>query len=181
MTDSTPAGATPASAPASAPADNNLVFNFEKVYIKDMSIEVPHAPQIFLESAAPTMETSLNINAANFADGMYEVTVTATVTTRTNDKVMFLVEVAQAGIFEMRNFSPEQLENSLGIYCAAQVYPYLRSTVADVITRAGFPVLHLPTVNFEVFYAQRMEQLRAAQAKGEPGPPEWNLTKPGLQ
>ena len=171
MTDATPAAAAPAAGPA------NAVFNFDKLYIKDMSIEVPNAPQIFLETEAPSLETSLNINAANFAEGMYEVTVTATVTTRINDKVVFLVEIAQAGIFEIRNIPAEQLDPIIGIHCAAQVYPYLRANVADVITRAGFPALHLPLVNFEALYAQRLEQLREQQEKAAGGA----AAKPVLQ
>ncbi len=161
MTDSTPASAPPAADAA------GVVFNFDKLYIKDMSIEVPNAPHIFLEVEAPVMETSLGIGVNNFADGLYEVTVTATVTTKSNDKVVFLVEVAQAGIFELRNFPPEQLDPVIGIHCVSQVYPYLRANVADVVTRAGFAALHLPLMNFEAFYAQRMEQLREQQAKGD--------------
>ena len=154
-------------------ADSNpaVVFNFEKIYIKDMSIEIPHAPKIFLEQEVPTLETSLNINADSFADGMYEVVITATATTRIKDKVVFLVEVAQAGIFELRNFPTDQIDPVIGIHCAGVLFPYLRANVSDVVTRAGFPALHLPTINFEAFYAQRLEQLREAQAKGEAAGP----------
>ena len=163
--------------PTAAPAPNTSadpatqpVFNVEKVYVKDMSIEVPHAPGIFAEAEVPTLETSLNINADQFQDGYFEVVVTATATTKIKDKVVFLVEVAQGGIFEMRNIPPEQVDPLVGIHCASIVYPYLRANVADMVTRAGFPALHLPNVNFEAFYAQRIEQLRQDEAKGQSAP-----------
>ena len=169
-TQSTTPAATPAAAPA-ADANPGVIFNFEKIYIKDMSIEIPHAPQIFLEQEAPALETSLNITADSFAEGMYEVVVTATATTRIKDKVVFLVEVAQAGIFEIRNFPADQIAPMVEIHCAGVLFPYLRANVSDVVTRAGFPALLLPTINFEALYAQRIGQTGQAQAKGETAGP----------
>lgn len=151
--------------PAADP--NQPILNYEKIYVKDMSIEVPHAPQIFLEQDAPALETQLNVEANNFADGFYEVVVTATVTTKIKDKVVFLVELGQGGIFQIRNFPADQIDPLIGIHCAAVLYPYLRANVADLITRAGFPALHLPNVNFEAFYTQRLEQQGAG---GEAAP-----------
>jgi preprotein translocase subunit SecB len=159
-------------APQGAEDPNQPAVTYEKIYVKDMSIEVPNAPQIFLEQEAPSLETQLNVNATNFADGLYEVVVTATVTTRIKDKVVFLVEMGQGGIFQLRNIPADQIEAIVGIHCASVLYPYLRANVADMITRAGFPALHLPSVNFDAFFAQRVEQARAAQLAGEsaPGP-----------
>lgn len=152
------------------------VFNVEKVYVKDMSIEVPNAPGVFAETEVPQLETSLNINADQFLEGYFEVVVTATATTKVKDKVVFLVEVAQGGIFEIRNIPAEQIDPLVGIHCASIVYPYLRANVADMVTRAGFPALHLPNVNFEAFYAQRLEQLRQNEANAAPAP---NAPAPG--
>ena len=149
---------------AAATDPQGVVFNIDKIYVKDMSIEIPHAPLIFLETEPPALETQINVDASAVADGQFEVVVTATVTTRVKDKVAFLVEVKQAGLFEARNFPPEQLDPLLGIHCTTLLFPYLRANVADLITRAGFPALHLPTVNFEAFYAQRVQQLQAVQA-----------------
>lgn len=146
------------------------VFNLEKVYVKDMSIEVPNAPGIYAETEVPALETTLNINAGQFHDGYFEIVVTATATTKLKDKVVFLVEVAQGGIFEIRNIPAEQIDPLIGIHCATIVYPYLRANVADMVTRAGFPALHLPNVNFEAFYAQRMEQMRQDNANAAPAP-----------
>jgi preprotein translocase subunit SecB len=146
----------------SAVDETQPILNYEKIYVKDMSIEIPHAPAIFLEQEAPTLETQLNVEGNNFAEGLYEVVVTATVTTRIKDKVVFLVELGQGGIFQIRNFPADQIDPLIGIHCASVLYPYLRANIADLITRAGFPALHLPNVNFEAFYAQRQEQAQAA-------------------
>ena len=145
----------------SAVDETQPVLTYEKIYVKDMSIEIPHAPSIFLEQDTPQLETQLNVDASGFAEGLYEVVVTATVTTKIADKVVFLVEVGQAGIFQIRNFPADQLDPLIGIHCASVLYPYLRANVADLITRAGFPALHLPNVNFEAFYQQRLEQAQA--------------------
>ena len=145
----------------------SVVFNFEKIYVKDMSIEIPHSPAIFLETEPPVLETQINIDANNFSEGMYEVVVTATVTTKVKEQVAFLVELRQAGIFEIRNFPADQIDPLLGIHCAGVLFPYLRANVADIVTRAGFPALHLPNVNFEAFYAQRLQQVEEARRNGE--------------
>lgn len=162
MADQTPA--------PQAADDNQPAVTYEKIYVKDMSLEIPHAPQIFLDQEPPALETQLNINASNFAEGLYEVVVTATVTTRVKDKVVFLVELGQGGIFQLRNIPADQVDAVVGVHCASVLYPYLRANVADLITRAGFPALHLPSVNFDSFFAQRMEEARAAQQAGQPAP-----------
>ena len=156
---------------AQAPDAPGILFNFEKIYIKDMSIEIPHAPGIFLETESPNLETQINIDANNFSDGMYEVVVTATVTTKVKEQVAFLVELRQAGIFEIRNFPADQIDPLLGIHCAGVLFPYLRANVADIVTRAGFPALHLPNVNFEAFYAQRLQQVEEARRNGQVAAP----------
>jgi preprotein translocase subunit SecB len=91
------------------------------------------------------------------ADGLFEVTVTATVHTKIEEKTVFMVEAKQAGIFEVRNIDPEQLGSILGIACPQIVYPYLRGNVADVIQRAGFPPVHLAEINFQAMYQQQAE------------------------
>ncbi len=148
-----------------APGSNTEpYFNLEKIYTKDSSLEVPNAPKIFLEQEAPQLETQINVEVNNFDGNMYEVCVGATVTTKAKDKVMFLVEVKEAGIFEIRNIGPNELEPVLNIHCANIVFPYLRANVADLITRAGFPVLHLPNINFEAYYQARLQQMAASTA-----------------
>jgi len=137
--------------------DVTPVFQIQRMYLKDLSLEIPHAPQIFLEQAQPTVEVSIDSEAAQLAEGLFEVTVTVTVTTRVDkDKVVFLTEAKEAGIFELRNIPQEQMEMVLNIVCPNTIYPYLRSNVADVIQRAGFPPIHLAEINFEVLYQQKL-------------------------
>ncbi len=141
------------------------VFQIQRLYLKDLSLEQPNSPQILLEQAAPQVDINLALGATTIAEAIYEVTVTATVTTKVNDKVLFLVEAKQAGIFEIRNIAPDQVQQIVGIACPGIVYPYLRAIVSDVCTRAGFPPVLLTEVNFQaMFEAQR------AQAAAGNGP-----------
>lgn len=146
--------------------DNTPVFQIQRMYLKDLSLEIPHAPHIFLEQKSPTVEVAIDTAQENLADGIYEISVTVTVTTKLEEKVVFLVEAKQAGIFEIRNIPADQAEIVLNILCPNTVYPYLRSNVADVIQRAGFPPIHLAEINFEVLYQQRLAAM-GDQADGD--------------
>lgn len=137
---------------------NQPVFQIQRIYLKDVSLEQPNSPQILLEQGQPNVDVNLNLSANPFADGLYEVAITATVTTKLGDKVVFLVEAKEAGIFEMRNIPEDQMQPILAIACPQIVYPYLRAVVADIITRAGFPPVHLTEVNFQAMYEQQRAQ-----------------------
>ena len=147
-------------------SDQNLqpIFQIQRVYLKDLSLEQPNSPAIFLEQEAPSVEVTLDVAAEPLAEGIVESTVTVTVTAKIKDKVAFLVEAKQAGIFEARNIPEDQIDPLLGIGCPNIIYPYLRSNVADAIARAGFPPIHLTEINFEAFYHQRLQNI-AEQAK----------------
>jgi preprotein translocase subunit SecB len=146
-------------------SDSNPVFQIQRIYLKDLSLEQPNSPQILLEQAQPQVDINLGLNAAPVAEGLYEITVTATVTTKVGEKTLFLVEAKQAGIFELRNIPQEQLQPIIGIACPQIVYPYLRATVSDVCTRAGFPPVLLAEVNFQAMYeAQRQAQQQQASS-----------------
>jgi preprotein translocase subunit SecB len=150
-------------------ADENLqpVFQIQRVYLKDLSLEQPNSPAIFLEQEQPTMEVAVDVGARALAEGIFESTVTVTVTAKIKDKIAFLVEGKQAGIFEVRNIPEDQLDPLLGIGCPNVIYPYLRANIADAITRAGFPPIHLAEINFEVFFQQRLQALaQQEQASG---------------
>ena len=145
-------------------ADNTEpVFQIQRVYMKEASLEQPNSPAILLEQEQPSVDIQLGVEAQQAADGMFEVAVSATVTTKIKDKTVFLVEVKQAGIFEIRNVPPEQLQAVMGIACPQIVYPYLRGNVADIVTRAGFPPVHLAEINFQAMYEQQQAD-QAAQA-----------------
>ena len=139
------------------------VFQIQRVYLKDLSLEQPNSPQILLEQAQPQVDIQLGLGAEGIADGVYEVTVTATVTTKVGDKTLFLVEAKQAGIFELRNIPQEQIQPIIGIACPSMIYPYLRAIVSDICTRAGFPPVMLAEVNFQAMFEAQQAQAAAAQ------------------
>ena len=145
-------------------ADQQPIFNIQRVYLKDMSLEQPNSPAIFLEQEAPTIEVAIDIASEILAESIHEGTITITVTAKIQDKIAFLVEGKQAGIFEVRNVPDEQLELILGISCPNILYPYLRANIADTITRAGFPPIHLNEINFEAFYQQRKQAIAESAA-----------------
>jgi preprotein translocase subunit SecB len=151
---------------ASAPTP---VFQLQRVYLKDASLELPHAPQIFLEQEAPQVDVQLEVTHDKILDGIYEVVVRVTTTARIKEKVLFLVEAKQGGIFEMRGIPNEQFDPIVGIVCPGIVYPYLRANVADLINRTGLPPIHLAEINFEAMYQQRVAQQQGAALVVPPG------------
>jgi preprotein translocase subunit SecB len=141
------------------------VFGIEKLYVRDLSVEVPHAPQIFLEREAPQVEIQLNTRGQALGDGAYEVVLTVTVTATLADKTVFLVEVGQAGIFRIMNVPDEQLEPLMAVACPNILFPFARETVSDAVTRAGFSPIVLQPVNFEAMYMQRLQEQAPAPAE----------------
>ena len=142
--------------------DLSPVFQIQRMYLKDLSLEQPNSPQILLEQQQPQVDISLAMAAGGVADGIFEVSVTATVTTKLKDKTLFLIEAKQAGIFEIRNVPEEQLQGILSIVCPQMIYPYLRAIVSDVCTRAGFPPIMLTEVNFQAMFEAQQAQAKAA-------------------
>jgi preprotein translocase subunit SecB len=149
-------------------ADQDPVFQIQRVYLKEASLEQPNSPAILLQQEQPSVDIQLGVEAAPVAEGVYEVSVTATVTTKIQDKTVFLVEAKQAGIFEIRNLAPEQLSQIMGIACPQIVYPYLRGNVADLIQRGGFPPVHLSEINFQAMYEQQQMEAAGAPAGSLP-------------
>ncbi|MFN4103358.1 MAG: protein-export chaperone SecB [Tepidimonas sp.] len=138
--------------------DQTPVFQIQRIYLKEASLEQPNSPAIFLEQQQPSVDIQLGVEAKGVADGVYEVAVAATVHTKIGERTVFLVECKQAGIFEIRNLPQEQMGLIMGIACPQIIYPYLRANVADVITRAGFPPVHLAEINFQAMYEQQQAQ-----------------------
>ncbi|MBC7436433.1 MAG: protein-export chaperone SecB [Bdellovibrionales bacterium] len=140
------------------------IFQIQRVYLKEASLEQPNSPAILLEQDQPSVDIQLGVDATPVADGIFEVTVTATVTTKIGDRTVFLVEAKQGGIFEVRNLPDDQMGPILGIACPQIVYPYLRGNVADLIQRGGFPPVHLAEINFQAMYEQQQADAAASQA-----------------
>jgi len=137
-------------------------FQIEKIYVKDASLEIPGAPQVFLDAQGPQLEIQVKNEFSQFADGLYEVVVTVTVTAKAGEKTLFLAEAAQAGIFSVRGVPQGDVEPLMAIACPSILYPYARETISDLVTRGGFPPVLLAPVSFEALYAQRQQQAGAA-------------------
>lgn len=152
------------------PNDQQPMFGIEKVYLKDLSLELPNAPQIFFEQEAPQVEVNIHNQAAALGqEGMFEVVLTVTITAKIQDKTVFLVEAAQAGIFQIRNVPQTDLEAVLGTICPNTLLPYAREAVATLVQKAGFPPVTLQHMNFELIYQQRLQQMQEEQvAAGTP-------------
>ena len=143
-------------------------FGIEKIYLKDLSLELPNAPQVFFEDNAPQVDVNMHNQASRLPhDGLFEVVLTVTVTAKVQAKTVFLVEAAQAGIFVIRNIPDADLEAILGTICPHTLLPYAREAVAGVVQRAGFPPVTLQHVDFHAMYQQRIQQLQAAAQDGQ--------------
>lgn len=140
-------------------SDENLqpVFQIQRVYLKDVSLEQPNSPTIFLEQEAPNMEVAVDVGAEPLADGIFESTVTITVTAKIKDKIAFLVELQQAGIFRIQNLPQEAMEPALGVGCPNILFPYAREAMSSAVINAGFPPLILQPINFELMYMQQQQ------------------------
>jgi len=145
------------------------VFAIEKLYVKDLSSEVPNAPQVFLEQESPEVDVQLRSEGTGLGDGLFEVVLTVTVTAKLGDgRTVFLVEVGQAGIFQIRNVPEENLEPLLAIACPNVLFPYAREVIASAISRAGFAPVVLQPVNFEALYMARQQEAAQAGAREVP-------------
>jgi preprotein translocase subunit SecB len=149
--------------PTSAPS-----FSIQKIYVKDLSLENPGAPQSFLLHESPQVEVGLRTRAERIDGDVYECVLTVTVTAKTGDKTLFLIEASQAGVFEIRGVPAADIQPIMGIHCPNVLFPYIRETVADAISRAGFPAVHLDPINFEILYQQQLANLQ--QPAGSPAP-----------
>ena len=138
-------------------------FAIEKVFLKDLSVEVPNAPEVFLERDAPSMEVNINSAGRAVQDGLYEVVLTVTITARIKEKTVFLVEAAQAGVFQIRNVPPEDMGPLLGIACPNTLFPYARETISSVTARAGFQPVMLAPMSFEGIYQQQLQRMQEQQ------------------
>ncbi|MFZ2302049.1 MAG: protein-export chaperone SecB [Gallionella sp.] len=139
-------------------------FNIEKIYVKDLSLEIPHAPHIFLERESPQIDVQLSTQTETIEADVYEVMITNTVTAKVGEKVMFLIEVKQAGIFRLSNLPDEDIEPVLAVMCPNILFPYLREIVSSTTVRAGFAPVMLNPVNFDTLYQQHKQQQAQAAA-----------------
>jgi len=139
-----------------------VAFSIDKIYVKDLSLESPGAPQSFMIQEQPQVEVGLRTRGEQIQPDVYECVLTVTLTAKAGDRTLFLVEASQAGIFTIRGLPPDQLQPVIAINCPTVLFPYVRETLADAVTRAGFPAVHLAPINFEVIYQQQLAQAQQA-------------------
>jgi preprotein translocase subunit SecB len=148
-------------------SDQQPVFSIEKIYVKDLSLELPNAPQCFIEKEPANVEVQIQSAGSAVGEGLFEAVVTVTVTAKVADRTQFLIEASQAGVFQIRNVPQTELEPVVAVACPNILFPYVRETVSDAVARAGFPPVLLAPVNFEALYQQRLAQQAQAQGSHE--------------
>ncbi|MDR2624893.1 MAG: protein-export chaperone SecB [Zoogloeaceae bacterium] len=151
--------------PAQSGQQQTPTFGIEKVYIKDFSLEVPNAPQVFLEHGAPDVSIQLNTSGTPLGEGAFDATLTVTVTAKLGDKTLFLVEVSQAGIFRIMNVPENEIEPLLAVACPNILQAYAREVISDATVRAGFSPVLLQPINFDALYLQNLQERKAAAAE----------------
>lgn len=144
-------------------------LSIQKIYVKDLSLESPGAPQSFFTQETPQVEVGLRSRGEQIEQDVYECVLTITVTAKVGDKILFLVEAAQGGVFQIKGVPQADIQPIMGIHCPNVLFPYVRETIADAITRAGFPPVHLDPINFELLYQQQLANL-AQQPAASPVP-----------
>jgi preprotein translocase subunit SecB len=142
-------------------SEQQPVFSIERIYLKDLSLEIPNAPQVYAEREPPKIDINLRNEVRPLDAGIYEVVLTATVTAKLKDKTAFLVEVAQAGVFQIRNIPQQELDAALSVTCGNILFPYLRESISNTVVRGGFPPFWLNHLSFETLYQQRHQQQQA--------------------
>ena len=151
-------------AKAGGPPPGTASFSIEKIYVKDLSLENPGAPQSFRQQEGPQIEIGLRTSGNQIEPDIFESVLTITLTAKVAEKTLFLVEAAQAGIFTIKGIPADQLQGVLAVHCPTVLFPYVRETIADAVARAGFPPVHLAPINFEALYAQQVGQTAPATA-----------------
>jgi len=141
-----------------------VVFGIEKIYVKDLSLECPGSPQSFKLQEQPQVEVGLRTRGEQIEPDVYECVLTVTLTAKTGDKTLFLVEAAQAGLFRIQGVPMADIQPIMGIHCPTVLFPYVRETIASAIARAGFPPVHLDPINFELLYQQQLANLQQQPA-----------------
>jgi len=150
-------------------SEQQMIFSIERVYLKDLSLEIPNAPEVFTAPESPNVDIRLHNEARGLDDGRFEIVLTVTITAKFQEKTAFLVEVAQAGVFQIRNLSAQDLDAVVNVTCPRTLLPYARETVSSVLSRAGFPPVLLPHVGFETLYQQRMQEQQGQQQQPPTG------------
>jgi len=144
--------------------ENEKQFSIQRIHLKDVSLETPNSPSIFTEKWDPKVEVNLSSNAQPLQNNLFEVSLTATITVKIQDKTAYLVEVCQAGIFSISGLSENEMGPMLGSFCPNLLFPYAREVVSDLVIKGGFPPMLMAPVNFDAVYAQHLKQMKEKQS-----------------
>ena len=148
-------------------AKDEAQFIIQRIYTKDVSFESPNSPAVFAQDWQPETNLQLNTNVNALEGDNYEVELIITVTVKSGDKTAFLVEVNQAGVFYIVGYEKDYKSQLLASYCPTSLFPYCREAIASLVSKGGFPELHLSPINFDALYAQRMEEQKQAESTKE--------------
>lgn len=140
-------------------------FALQKIYLKDVSFETPHTPEVFTLKWEPKVDFNLSSNAQQLQEGVFEVSLTVTLTAKIEERTAYLVEICQAGIFSATGFTDQEFGHLLGSYCPNVLFPYAREAVSDLVIKGGFPPMLLAPVNFDALYMQHLQQLQQQNAE----------------
>lgn len=135
-------------------------FVIQRIYLKDMSFESPNSPAIYAEEWDPDISLQMNTQARAVGAPFFEVELDLTVTVKSKEQTAFLVEVKQAGVFQITGYDADEMNNLLASYCPTILFPYAREAISSLVSKGSFPELHLSPINFEALYAQRLEELK---------------------
>lgn len=139
----------------------------QKIYIKDFSFESPQAPDVFATRVTPQTQLNIRSGAREVSGGAHEVTLTLTVEAKDEERTLFLIELEQAGVFQIQGYSPDEHQMLVGSYCPGTLYPFAREAISDMVSRGGFPQLLLQPINFDALYAQALRERQQSNG-GEP-------------
>ncbi len=154
--------------PAASGEENKAALRPEKIYLKDVSFETPNSPTIFTLEWQPQLNFDIGQKVTKVSDeGLYEVVLVLTATTKVSEQTAYLAEVQQAGIFTIQGTDQEQLDRLLGVFCPRMLYPYACAAMSDLVSKGGFPQLLLAPLNFDLLYQQRLDGAQQNAAEQE--------------
>jgi len=151
-------------------AEQQTAFAIQKIYLKDISFETPSGLEVFTKAWKPNIQQDLNIQVTQVDENLHDVVLLLTITARIDDKVIFLVEVKQAGLFTIAGLSGMQLSHAINTLCPQILFPYARETIDSILTRGGFPPLMLAPINFDAVFAQAVANAQQQAAAKEDTP-----------
>ena len=146
-------------------AAGQMQFQLQKIYVKDVSFELPNAPEVFKDAGQAEISMNLSQRVNDVSDDIFEIVLTVTVTAKNGEKTAYLAEVHQAGLFLIKGFDEKNSHTVMNTLCPHTLFPYAARIISGLIGDGGFPPLVLQPINFEQVYAQRLAEANAQQGE----------------